>query len=106
MGRLVHSPSRPSSTKDPSIDVINVAARTDVRRLSGMVFARWSEGQEVSSSPPVLLQAMGPQCINTLVRALALTWQKSARSHEVDEAGTEPGFFSLPSHIRLADDAP
>jgi len=103
--RLVSPPSRPAAAQDPGIDIINVASRTDVLRLSGLVFSRWCETQN-RVSPPVILQALGPRCISNMVRALALTWERSTRSHEVGDDSSEPGFFCLPSHIQLSDDAP
>lgn len=103
--RLVPCPSRGRGGQDSNVDVIKVAAQTNVTRLSGTLAARWAESQEISASPPVLLQAMGPGCINTMVRALALSWQKSARCHEADGGDSQPGFACLPSHIQLPDDA-
>jgi len=81
-------------------DVIRVAAATDALRLSGLIATRWSQLElGISSSPGVFLQAMGPRSIGTLVQALAMSWQKTARSYETDIA--EAGFAVLPTQLAL-----
>lgn len=100
--RLVHSPLKLSRLEQGDVDIIRVAAKTDLRRLGGMIYQRWCEYEEDSTSPMVTVQAMGPKSTSTMVRALALSWQKSARSHDGDVS--EAGFVCLVSHIQLPDD--
>merc|ERR1712129_281706 len=50
--QLVPHTSRGNGGQDSHVDVVKVAVKTDVRRLSGMLSARWAESQEVGASPP------------------------------------------------------
>lgn len=92
-----------TAVDDEDDDLIRISVQTDVRRLSGLVSNRWSDARDGRNSSAVVLQAMGPRCINTLVRALAMSWQRSARGHEGD--ASEAGFACLPTHIQQPDDA-
>jgi len=81
-------------------DIIRVAAATDILRLSGLITSRWSQMElGFLRGSGVFLQAMGPRSIDKMVRALAMSWQKSARRYEGDVS--EVGFACLPMHIPL-----
>eukprot|EP00928_Gymnodinium_smaydae_P039666 TRINITY_DN27044_c2_g1_i1.p1 TRINITY_DN27044_c2_g1~~TRINITY_DN27044_c2_g1_i1.p1 ORF type:complete len:303 (+),score=66.92 TRINITY_DN27044_c2_g1_i1:101-1009(+) len=87
-------------------DVLRVAAQTDPKRLAGLVVRRWQAARDPFNSPPPLaLQAMGPACINTMARALAVAWQRVARSVENDEEDeedeAEAAFCCVPVHLAL-----
>lgn len=79
------------------VDVIRVASKTDHKRLSGLVTTRWD--RQLHGEDPVVMQAMGARCIETMVRTLAMAWQTSAREAEVGE----DCFRCLVSHLALED---
>ncbi|CAE8641992.1 unnamed protein product, partial [Polarella glacialis] len=94
------SQAEASEAKDgDEVDIIRVAAATDLRRLSGLVVSRWEQA-EAGLPTPIVLQAMGPKSINIMVRSLAAAWQKSARSHEGDLQ--HAGFSCMPMHMEMA----
>lgn len=91
----------------PGSDVIRVALKTDPRRLSGLISSQWSRFEDGRSLPraAVLVQAMGPRCIDKMVWALAMAWQRSSRAPSFEEGEgdlpSEVGFSCLPTHIEL-----
>lgn len=100
--RLVQIPLKLSRSSQAELDIIRVAAKTDLRRLGGLIHQRWCEYEEDSTLPMVTVQAVGPPSMSTMVRALAHSWQKSARAYEGD--ASEAGFACVVSRIQLPDD--
>lgn len=97
--RLLPPPRAAGAEPRAGDDVIRVATVTDVVRLSGLISSRWANAEAGIDVSGIYLQAMGARCIDTMVRALAMSWQKKARSYE--GAYEEAGFACLPTHMAL-----
>merc|ERR1712136_241226 len=82
-----------------SLDVIRVAKATPAKRLGGLIGDRWIRFEK-GLHPPVVIQAMGSQCIHNLVKILSSVWQKTARGGDVDE---EVGFSCLLTQLSAGD---
>lgn len=83
-------------------DVIRTSKSTDIVRLSGLISTRWANVEADVGEPDIIVQGMGPNSLNIMVRAFAMSWEKAARSYE--GGFTEAAFSCLPSHIALEGD--
>ncbi|CAK0839743.1 unnamed protein product [Prorocentrum cordatum] len=102
--RTVEDTSR-SCAEVADEDIIRVASSTDAQRLGNLVFKRWLQYEATRDARLlVVVQAMGTECIETMVTALATSWQKSARSFEGE--ASHPGFCCLASHVRPPQGSP
>jgi len=95
--RLVHQPLFASA----SPDVIRVAVKTNPMRLSGLVSSRMRLVESGASNELVIIQAMGQKSIDTMIKALAFSWQSNSREFVGDSQ--EVGFTCYPSHMALED---
>ncbi|CAK8990820.1 Uncharacterized protein SCF082_LOCUS2398 [Durusdinium trenchii] len=63
------------------IDVVRVRADTDLRRLSGFLHSRFRLSA-LGMEEPIVIESMGANAIEKMVKVLAAVWARSAREHE------------------------